>query len=425
MTSSVAQPRLRTADRFQVDPDPLPLDQLLPADDSARLVWQLVCDLDFEPLYQQIKAVEHRPGRPPTDPKILTALWIQATIDKVSSARRLDELCWFHDRYKWIRGGVSVNYHTLADFRVDHLDWLKSQFIEIVAALMEQGLVELEQVGQDGMRVRASAGASSFYKEAKLEEALQQARQHWQALEQQQQNEAVDVSPAQQSARERAARERLERLEKAKLQRQKIADSREARKKGDGAQASASSTDPDARKMKMADGGTRPAYNVQFATTLDSLVIVGVEVSDAGADSTQLIPMIDQLEADYQELPEEMIVDGGFVSKEGITQAEKRGITLYAPVTASKRQLEEGKDPYAPRKGDSEEVKRWRARMGSEQGRQKYKRRGVCEWTNAMCRNRGLWQFVVRGLEKVSAVVMWYVLAHNLLRGVALRAQQG
>ena len=180
---------------------------------------------------------------------------------------------------------------------------------------------------------------------------------------------------------------------------------------------------PEARRMKMGDGGTRPAYNIEFSTDLNSLVIMGFDVTNAGSDAGQMEPMAQKIEAEQAPLPEkaEYYVDGGFATKEDLTSMAQRGVTVYSPVKAVEKQQKQGKDPYAPRRGDSPEVAAWRQRMGTDEGRQKYKQRAKCEWSNAECRNRGLHQFVVRGLEKVKTVVLWYVLIHNLLRMVALR----
>ena len=176
----------------------------------------------------------------------------------------------------------------------------------------------------------------------------------------------------------------------------------------------------------MGDGGTRPAYNIEFSTDLNSLVIVGFDVVNAGTDAGQMEPMAQKIEAEQASFPEnaDYYADGGFATKEDIESMAHRGVTLFAPVKAVEKHQQQGKDPYAPRRGDSPEVVEWRQRMGTEAGRKKYKQRAKCEWSNAECRNRGLQQFVVRGLEKVKTVVFWYVLVHNLFRMVALRARR-
>ena len=176
--------------------------------------------------------------------------------------------------------------------------------------------------------------------------------------------------------------------------------------------------------MKMGDGGTRPAYNVELATELNSLVIVGADLINVGSDAGQMEPMVQQIESEQGPLPEgsEYQVDGNFVTMEDLESVGQRGVTVFAPPKEVERQKRQGKDPYAPKPGDTPKVAEWRQRMGTPEAKERYKQRGKCEWSNAECRNRGLQQFLVRGLEKVKAVVLWYVLVHNLFRWVALRA---
>jgi len=105
--------RYETANRTQIELTPTDLEGLLPPGHAARLVWRFVEGLDLSTFYAAIKAREGHAGRTPIDPKILVALWLYATIDGVGSAREVDRLCYAHDAYRWLRGGVSVNYHTL------------------------------------------------------------------------------------------------------------------------------------------------------------------------------------------------------------------------------------------------------------------------------------------------------------------------
>jgi transposase len=207
-------PRLKSPDRSQIDPNPKRIDELIPPDHPARLVWELVQELDLKPLYAQIKAVEGHAGRPAVDPRVLVALWLYATDEGVGKARELHRRCDDCDPYKWLRGGVEVNYHTLSDFRTQHSEWLKEQVVTNIAALRAEGLASLKVLGQDGMRVRAWAGNDSFKREAKLQEVLDEAEQKWDRLQQEFEQE-TKLSANEQAAQERAARERIERLKQA------------------------------------------------------------------------------------------------------------------------------------------------------------------------------------------------------------------
>jgi len=409
--------RLRHAVRNQVEFQECSLDELLPEDHEARIVWAYVCGLDLSELHQRIQAVEGGPGQAPADSRILVTLWLYATLRGVGSARELNRLCPDHAAYRWICGGVSMNYHTLADFRTQHVELLDRLLTESVASLMAEGLVSLDRVAQDGMKVRASAGAASFRRQPTLEEALVEAARQVAQLRQELEADPAASKTRQQAARMRAAEERAERIRAALEQLPKIAESKKAT---DREKARASTTDAETRVMKMGDGGFRPAFNVQLATTTDSQVITGVDVTNSGGDKGQLAPMVEQHQERYQRVPDEALVDGGFAKKKDIEKVEQGGTTVYAPVQKSK---DPERDAHTPRPDDTPAVARWRQRMATEEAKTIYRQRAAtAECVNALARNRGLQQFLVRGLRKVKAVVLWYALAHNLMRAVALRA---
>jgi transposase len=411
--------RLRRPVRNQVEFQQCSLDELLPAEHEARIVWAYVCGLDLSELRQRIQAVVGGPGQAPADPQVLLALWLYATLRGVGSARELNRLCRYHAAYRWICGGVSMNYHTLSDFRTQHVELLDRLLSESVASLMAEGLVTLDRVAQDGMKVRASAGAASFRRQPTLEEALAAAEEQLRQLKQE-----LDADPAASKSRGRAARlraaeEQAERIRAALGQLPKIAESKKAK---DRDKARASTTDADARVMKMGDGGFRPAFNIQLATATDSQIITGVEVTNSGGDQGQLAPMIEQHQERYEEKPKEALVDGGFVKKADIDQVSppQGGTTVYAPVMESK---DPERDCHTPRDDDSPAVAEWRQRMATDEAKTIYRQRAAtAECVNALARNRGLQRFLVRGLRKVKAVALWYALAHNLMRAVTLRA---
>ncbi len=408
-------PRLRYANRRQVEMRTCALDALLPDDHPARTVWAYVEALDLSDLLGKIKAVAGGAGAAATDPRILLALWLYATLRGVGSARELDRRCRDEIAFEWICGGVSLNYHTLADFRVAHVDILDRLLTNSVAVLLERDLVSMERVAQDGMKVRASAGASSFRRGTRLEQFRDEAAAQVEALKKELQTDPTAGTRRQQAARQRAAEDRHARLQQALEQLPLVEAGKPAAKK---AEARVSTTDPEARVMKMGDGGFRPAFNVQLATDTQTQIITGVDVSNSGGDQGQLAPMVEQLHERYQERPQEMLADGGFTKKEDISKLEQAGTTVYTPVPASK---DPERDPHTPRPDDTPEVARWRQRMATPEAKEIYKERAsTAECVNAHARNRGLHQFRVRGLAKVKAVVLLYVLAHNLKAVVLL-----
>jgi transposase len=423
-------PRVLTAQRDQIALRPVDLEATVGPEHAVRNVWAFVERLDLSGLYAEIGSVEGRAGRAAIDPKILMALWLYATVDAVGSAREIERLTETHDAYRWICGGVNVNHHTVSDFRCARVDVLDELLSESVAVLVNKGLVKLERVAQDGMRVRASAGAGSFRRRSTLELCLKQARAQVQALKGE-----IDADPnasnrRRRAARDRAAKERQARLAQAleqlaEVEKQKNKKKAVAKKQNETeeqyqkrSKPRASSTDAQARVMKMADGGFRPAYNVQLASTPDSQIIVGVEVNNCGSDGGQLSPMLEQVQKRYQQRPAEWLADGGFASDADIEDAHRGGITVYAPVRHPRNS---SRDPYVPLPDDSEALAQWRQRMGSEAAKEIYKQRAAtAECVNAIARGRGLSQFLVRGLNKVKAVALWYALAHNLMRAVTL-----
>ncbi len=176
--------------------------------------------------------------------------------------------------------------------------------------------------------------------------------------------------------------------------------------------------------MKMADGGFRPAYNVQFATDTESQVIVGVEVTNFGSDQGQMAPMVEQIEERHGKSPDEMLVDGGYVKKEDIDKvsAPQGKTTVYAPVMKSKAP---DRDAHTPRSDDTPAVAEWRQRMATDEAKEIYKERAAtAECVNAIARNRGYLQFRVRGSPKARVIALWYALVHNVMRTVALRAER-
>src|SRR5438270_140127 len=330
--------RLRRPDRQQVTPVPLYLDALLPDEHLARLIWAAVERLDLSAFTAQLKVVEGGPGRAAADPAVLVAVWIYATSQGESSARQIARLCAEHFAYIWLCGGVSMNYHSLSDFRVAHEQELDHLITEVLGCLHHAQLIDFDHVAQDGIRVRASAGAASFRREASLQESLEEARAVLTAVqaageEEGTAEEQAAPTPRQQAARQRAAEERVARVEAALAALPAVQAAKPADKKE---QARVSTTDPEARVMKMADGGYRPAYNIQLAADSGHQAVVGVDVTTTGSDQGQAPPMVRQVKARLDALPEQWLIDGGFAAHTAIEQVEAAGPQVLAPVPQPK-----------------------------------------------------------------------------------------
>jgi transposase len=426
-------PRLLQPNRSQIELRATDLESLLPEDHRARLVWGYVERQDLSRLTEAIKARGSNAGRAAIDPRILFALWLYATLEGVGSGREIARLARESDAYRWICGGVWVNYHALNDFRSGNEALLDEVLTANVAALAAAGAISLQRVAQDGMRVRADAGAASFRRQVSLEQHLAEAGELVKDIKQRAQCDPAAASRRAQAARQRAAQEREERI-RAALQQLPQVQAVKRRNGDQPADARASSTDADARVMKMGDGGFRPAYNVQLASTCDDRVIVGVAVSNAGSDMAQMAPMVQQVSERTGKTPGQWLVDGGFPAHEQIDAVHERtqGKTeVIAPVPEPRRKAgQRGGEDTAPsdkhrrKDGDSEPVAQWRRRMADEKIKQLYKQRAAtAECVNAQARNRGLQRMPVRGLSKVRAVAYLYALAHNLMRMVRIAPQ--
>ena len=402
-------------------------DDLIEADHPVRVIWQVVCRLDLSRFYQAIKAREGEVGRDTTDPRLLVALWLYAGTDGVGSARELARLCVDSRPYQWLCGGVSLNHHTLSDFRVGHGAALDELLTQVIAALVEKDLVSVHRISQDGTRVRACAGASSFRRKERLGRLLEQARAHVAELRSllDDPERSAGLAAKKKAAMERAARERQQRVEQAIAQlpalearQAKLARrvSKKDKAKGKLREPRVSTTDPHVRVIKMPDGGFRPAVNVQIATDTASRAIVGVEVVAAGVDTDQLEPMRKQVQERTGRKVSEHLADGGYLTFDDIDQAAGQDVTLYVPPKPPSDPQKFGSE-YQPRDADSDAVKEWRQRMGGEAAKQIYRERAATsETVNADVKtHRGLLQLTVRGLHKAKCVALWCALAYNLM----------
>src|SRR5829696_2569093 len=417
-TALGGKPRLLEPERDQIELRTIDIDSLIGEDHSVRLIWAYVEAVDLRELEDAIKAREGVAGHPAITPRLLLALWLYATSEGIGSARALARLCVSHDAYRWLCGGVSVNYHTLGDFRVGNGELLDRLLTENVATLEECGLIELDKLAQDGVRVRGSAGATSYRRRARLEEHLARAQQVVEQLKREVHDDPATSDRRIRAARERAARERLEKVKAAVKTLGEVEAQRKRRMETNRKQTEkqkeprASTTDAEVRIMKMADGGYRPAWNMQVVTVAGTPIVVRVEPSTVGSDRGLMRPMLEKIRQCFGRLPARHLADGGFAAADDIEWAHQEGVAVYCPPTKSKH----GKDPFVPREKDSPGVAAWRSRMGSDAGKAQYRERAICECIHARWRNWNLLRLNVRGETKVAAVMLWHALANNILQ---------
>lgn len=421
-----AKPRFVTAQRSQMEFIPSSVDDLVPEDHSVRSIWDLVCRLDLSAFEQRVSARADTPGRPATDPRILLTLWVFAISEGVGSARTLAELCERDVAYRWICGGVSTNHHTLSDFRTGAAEAIDQLLTQVIGALMNRGIVTLKRLAQDGTRVRASAGAASFRRKKSIQKCLREAKKQVEQLAKELESDNAGSSRRVAAAKTRAARERVERLEGALKDLKVLKEERERIEPKGGervvkrGEVRVSTTDKDARVMKMPDGGFRPAMNVQLAVDVGTGLIVGAGVTSSGGDARHVEPMVADILNRTGTLPADYLVDGGYVGLANIKGLAMAGVKTYAPAPPPKK---EGVDRYSVRRDDGPLIAEWRQRMATADAKEIYKQRAsAVERVNADLKaHRGMTSFNVRGLAKVTAVVLLHALTFNLLRIVADR----
>jgi len=417
-------PRLRVPERNQIGMQVAALDDLVSDDHPVRAVWAFVEGLDLSALHDVVKAREGQPGHPPAAPRLMLALWLWATVDGVGSARQLDRLCRDHLVYRWLCGGVSMNYHSLSTFRVAHMAVLERLLAQGVASMVEAGLVSLDTLAQDGLRVRAGAGASSFRRRPRLDELQAASQARVARLRYEVETDPTAGDGVRRAAKERGAREREARIAAAQERMKELEAERERREKTNKKQVArqkeprASTTDADARVMKMADGGWRPAYNMQIISAPKRQVIVAVDIDTSGSDRGLAQPGIETVHAEGYE-PSDYLVDGGFTKNDDIEWAHAKDIKLWCPAG----QTRHGTDPYAPKKDDGVGVADWRERMRSGGGKTFYRLRAEHECINAHARRMGLRQLSLRGKIKARIHLLWFAVAHNMMRFFALHAE--
>lgn len=421
-------PRIKSPVRDQIEFNIGSLDELIPPDHMVRFVWDYVCKLDMDSILTTIHSVQGNAGRPATDPRILLSIWLFATLEGIVSSRVIEEFCNEHIAYQWLCGGVYINHHTLSDFAGKYGSQFEEFLIQSVGILAKENVIDFDEISQDGLRVRASAGTGSFRRQKSLEELCENAEKYLKNLRTEFQKNPSSSRNKKEASRIKAAEERERKTKQAIEELKKLKEQKLKRGKK-GAQemakyleeARASITDPECRNIKMPDGGFRPAYNVQFATTKKGLCIVGVDVTNQSNDAGLIKGMIDYVREKYHKLSNKWLVDGGYYDLDEINTISKEypNCKIYMP-----ERNQDVEKELSIFKEDRIGIRDWRDRMRTEEGKNIYKNRmGTAEFSNAQSRNKGLRQFLVKGLEKAKFVAHRFALVHNMQRYFRLRAR--
>jgi transposase len=408
--------RLLRPDRFQVVFEPICLDELVPAEHRVRQIWAFVLKMDTKALEDRVGSRLGDVGAPAIEPRLLLALWLYAYMNGIGSARELDRLCKEHNAYRWLCGRVGVNYHSLSDFRVQTGEFLDNMLTEMIAAMIKVGVVDGSEINQDGTKVRAAAGISSFRREEKMETLKETARAHIEQVKAQADDPTLSVRVK--AARDRAANERAERVDAALEALKELKETKERNKAKRGnhdkakAEPRASTTDAQARQMRMSDGGTRPAYNVQLGTDAGSRAIIGLIVTAQGNDQGLTEAMRKHVEGRTGVKVGTHVADAGYISKDVIEREEQAGVACVIPLPINKKGEVSTSQP-----SDGPGVTAWRQRMQTDEAKAKMKQRGgIAETPNAELKiQRGMDRMVVRGLEKVKAVMLLGAILYNVM----------
>jgi transposase len=478
--ASSKQPLIRYVNRQQMSWRAVDVEKLIEEDHLARAIWALVGRLDLSAFYQGIESSAEEGGRPAFDPQLLISLWVYAYAQGIGSAREVARRCEFDPAFQWLTGLDEVNYHTLADFRVEKQKELDELFTQVLAALSKEGLITLEQVMQDGTKIRAAASPRSYQWESNLQEHWDRARRCVAEMGDPGNDEG---SPRVKQARARAQRERQERLAKALGELEKLREKKPEK-------ASISVTEPEARRMKLPDGGLALGYNAQISADAAHGLIVGVAVTQEANDTGQLLPAVERIEERLQRKPEQMVADAGYTTRAAIEEMAERkvdflgsmpredastgrtaphrlppGAFIFQPETnryvcpEGKPLRSQGRFDNKKKRGlityryeakfsdcqpcvrkseccpenqsrgrailrleESAAVQAFRQKMETEEARASYRRRGrVVEFCHAWIKSKlGLRQFHVRGLRKVQMEMLWACLTYNLQHWIRL-----
>ncbi len=476
------QPLIRYVNRQQMSWRAVDVERLIGEDHPARAIWELVGRLDLRSFYQAIESSAEEGGRPAFDPQLLISLWVYAYTQGIGSAREVARRCEYEPAFQWLTGLQEVNYHTLADFRVEKQKELDELFTQVLAALSKEGLVTLQQVMQDGTKIRAAASPRSMQSESSIQEHWERARKRVAEMGDPRKDE---TNPRAKQARLRAQRERRERLDQAMGELEKLHKLKAARSSSKWVSIS----EPEARKMKQGDGSLALSYNAQISADAAHGLIVGVEVTQAASDWDELLPAMERIEQRMGRRPQQIVADAGYTSRAVIEEMTERKMDFLGsmpredastgktapnrlPPSAFVYQPEANrylcpggkllrpqgrhnkKKPgvmayryeakaedchacaYKPkccpgnqqrgrgllRLEESAAVLTFRKKMASEEAQTQYRRRGrVVEFCHAWIKSKlGLRQFHVRGLVKVGTELLWACLTYNLQHWIRL-----
>jgi len=414
--------RVIGADRAQLRWEMVDLDSQLPDDHRARLVWAFVQGLDLAELYDRIKARDEAAGRPATDPQVVLAVWLYATMEGIGSARAIDRLCQQHAAYRWLCGGAPINHDLLATFRRENAAILDRLLTQSLTGLIAEKLITLEELTIDGTKVRARAGRGSMSKRKRLESIEKAVAERVAALKSELDQDPAEPERQRKRRALQAAEERARRVERAHQKLAELAQEQaeraktHAKQEAEKGEPKVSVSDPEARLMRLADGAVAPAWNVQVATA--NGFIVAVDPTNRRNDGGLAPGLVERIVERCGRVPQRLLADTTAMTQEDIVNLAERhpGMTVYSPPSPERADVsaETRRKRCWMRRREAPAVQAWRVRMASEDGRQTYRRRKLTERAHGIIKNRGMSRFLVHGREKVRGVCLLQALALNL-----------
>ena len=425
--------KLKTSVRNQYEFHSRCLDELVSDDHRVRLVWDFVSDMDLSICLNDIFTFHGEKGRSAIDPRILLTLWIYTIIDGNSSARKLEELCLNHDVYKWICGGVSVSRTALTEFRSHNPRKFDELMTNCLAVMVKNGLLSDSDFSQDGTRIKANAGNNSFRREDSLKELEAKITEYITQLNHEEKTIVNAYEKRKAAAKLKQATEKKNRIKAAleNLEAARCAKINNGIKNNDKptekelSEMRASTTDPEVRRMKMGDSGYRLAYNVQFATGLDSRVIYGVDVVktlDPKTPPRLMYQVQERLKKLNMKGIKNWIADAAYSSKNDIITIACLfpNCFYFAPPMNNIKS-----DPKKHLKNDCEAIRKWRDAIGTDFVKSIYKKRcSTAEFSNMHIKNCDLTEFSVRGLVKAKGMSTLHAIAMNVQRSFDLLKQK-
>lgn len=313
--------KLRPADRSKLVLTAIALEDVLPANHKARAIVALIERVDTQAFYTGIRTLEGKAGRSMRDPKTMIAVILYAYSEGVGSMREVSALTEHDPALMWITGLDVICHTELSEFRREQKAGLDELFANLLTVLDQAEVINLDQVTVDGTRIRTVAGADTFRRSKTIERKLEQARELVRKLE------SGELQEGSRQRRLRAQQELIERLEAGQRELDKI---RQAKADSD-EEARVSTTEPEARVMKTSQDGYISAYNTQLMTESSSKVIVNVEVTNVSSDGQHLEPMLEQVKERLGQLPQQVLADGAYISKDNLEKAAEWKVELVGP----------------------------------------------------------------------------------------------